>query len=71
MINYPNNPTGAVANDEFYREIISFSYEKNIVLCNDAAYNEIIEENKEPLSIMQYDKKTSVLNLEVYLKHII
>ncbi|MBW9151834.1 aminotransferase class I/II-fold pyridoxal phosphate-dependent enzyme [Clostridium estertheticum] len=55
FINYPNNPTGAVASKEFYKSIISFSYANNIVLCNDSAYNEIIKEDKEPISLMQYD----------------
>lgn len=56
IINYPNNPTGAVANEDFYKDIVKFCSEKDIVLCNDAAYNEIIEENKAPISILQYDK---------------
>jgi len=57
FINYPNNPTGAVASSEFYNRIIKFSYDNNIVLCNDSAYNEIIQVNKEPISLMQYDLK--------------
>ncbi|MBU3110709.1 aminotransferase class I/II-fold pyridoxal phosphate-dependent enzyme [Clostridium lacusfryxellense] len=56
FINYPNNPTGAVASSDFYKRIIKFSYDNNIVLCNDSAYNEIIQVNKEPISLMQYDK---------------
>ncbi|MBU3153861.1 aminotransferase class I/II-fold pyridoxal phosphate-dependent enzyme [Clostridium estertheticum] len=55
FINYPNNPTGAVASKEFYKNVINFSYDNNIVLCNDSAYNEIIKEDKEPISLMQYD----------------
>lgn len=56
FINYPNNPTGAVATKEFYNNIIKFTYDNNIVLCNDSAYNEIIKADKEPISLMQYDK---------------
>lgn len=56
IINYPNNPTGAVANESFYKDIVKFCSTNDIVLCNDAAYNEIIEENKAPISILQYDK---------------
>jgi len=55
FINYPNNPTGAVASGEFYKDIVKFSYDNNIVLCNDSAYNEIIQVNKVPISLMQYD----------------
>jgi len=57
FINYPNNPTGAVASCDFYKRIIKFSYDNNIVLCNDSAYNEIIKVGKEPISLMQYDVK--------------
>jgi len=55
FINYPNNPTGAVASSEFYKRVVKFSYDNNIVLCNDSAYNEIIQVNKQPISLMQYD----------------
>jgi len=56
IINYPNNPTGAVANEEFYKDIVKFCADRDIVLCNDSAYNEIIEENRDPISILQYDR---------------
>jgi len=57
FMNYPNNPTGAVASSEFYKGIIKFSYDNNIVLCNDSAYNEIIKVDKKAISLMQYDIK--------------
>ena len=57
FMNYPNNPTGATANSEFYKRIIKFSYDNNIVLCNDSAYNEIIGVDKDTISLMQYDTK--------------
>ena len=57
FINYPNNPTGAVASCEFYKRIIKFSYDNNIVLCNDSAYNEIIKADRKVISLMQYDVK--------------
>jgi LL-diaminopimelate aminotransferase len=57
FMNYPNNPIGATANAEFYKRIIKFSYDNNIVLCNDSAYNEIIEVDKDAISLMQYDTK--------------
>lgn len=56
IVNYPNNPTGAAADEDFYKEIVDFCYNNNIVLCNDGAYNDIIPEDKETLSILKYGK---------------
>ena len=41
FINYPNNPTAAVAPDGFYREVVDFARERNIVVVSDNAYSEI------------------------------
>jgi len=37
-LNYPNNPTGASATEEFFAEAISFAKENNILIVSDAAY---------------------------------
>ena len=40
-INYPNNPTGAVASLDFYRDAVDFCRQHDILLCSDLAYAEI------------------------------
>ncbi len=40
-INYPNNPTSAVATKEFYQEVVRFAERYNIVVISDLAYSEI------------------------------
>lgn len=61
FINYPNNPTGAIANEKFYKEIIEFCKNNEILLCNDGAYNEIVQGDTKTSSILQFDKeKTSI-----------
>ena len=40
-INYPNNPTAAVAPAGFYKEVVDFAQEHNIVVVSDNAYSEI------------------------------
>jgi LL-diaminopimelate aminotransferase len=40
-LNYPNNPTGAVADREFYRRVVAFAEEHGIVVLSDNAYSEI------------------------------
>ncbi|MBI5098466.1 MAG: LL-diaminopimelate aminotransferase [Nitrospirae bacterium] len=53
FINYPNNPTSAVAGGNFYKEVIGFAAKNNILVCHDAAYSEIYYDNKKPLSFLQ------------------
>lgn len=68
IINYPNNPTGAVANEEFYKEIINFCYKNNILLCNDGAYNEILRSGEKPLSLLQFDYKKLCVEFGTFSK---
>lgn len=52
-INYPNNPTGAIATTEFFTELVAFCKEYNILLCHDNAYSEIAYDGYKPPSILQ------------------
>lgn len=67
LINYPNNPTGAAANDKFYQDIIKLADKYNLILVNDGAYNEIIFNNK-PISLLQFDKKNKSIELGSFSK---
>ena len=40
-INYPNNPTGALANPSFFEEVVAFAKRYEIAVCHDAAYSEV------------------------------
>ena len=55
FINYPNNPTAAVAPRSFYEEVIRLAEKYNIIVCHDAAYSEIYFDDEKPLSFMQID----------------
>lgn len=44
FLNYPNNPTGAVADEAFFREVVDFAAKYNILVCHDAAYSLITYE---------------------------
>jgi LL-diaminopimelate aminotransferase len=37
-VNYPNNPTGAVASEAFFNELIEFAHTHQIMVCHDAPY---------------------------------
>jgi LL-diaminopimelate aminotransferase len=38
-LNYPNNPTASVASKKFYREVVDFAQDNNILVCSDEAYS--------------------------------
>lgn len=68
IINYPNNPTGAVADAEFYKYIIKFCSNNNIVLCNDGAYNEILNTSIKQISLLQFDDKRQFIEFGTFSK---
>ncbi|MEK6693146.1 MAG: aminotransferase class I/II-fold pyridoxal phosphate-dependent enzyme, partial [Nitrospirota bacterium] len=53
FINYPNNPTSAVAGKSFYEEVVEFASRYNIIVCHDAAYSEIYYDNLKPMSFLE------------------
>ncbi|UCH12221.1 MAG: LL-diaminopimelate aminotransferase [Candidatus Omnitrophota bacterium] len=55
FLNYPNNPTAAIANEEFFKKVVDFATENNIIVCHDAAYSEIYFDGCKPLSFLQID----------------
>ncbi len=62
FINYPNNPTGAIADKDFFKNIIDFAHKNNIIIVHDAAYSEIGLDNYNPPSLMQFTgaRETSI-----------
>jgi LL-diaminopimelate aminotransferase len=52
-INYPNNPTGAVAPLKFFEEIVEFGRKYEIVIAHDAPYTEICYDGYVAPSILQ------------------
>lgn len=41
FLNYPNNPTGAIASEKFMNDTVAFCKAHNILLCHDNAYSEM------------------------------
>ncbi|AFV11646.1 LL-diaminopimelate aminotransferase DapL [Thermacetogenium phaeum DSM 12270] len=41
FLNYPNNPTGATCDKEFFQDVVSFARHYDLIVCHDAAYSEI------------------------------
>jgi len=52
-LNYPNNPTGAVADLEFFKQVVDLARRYEIAVCHDAAYTEVAFDGYQPPSFMQ------------------
>ena len=52
-LNYPNNPTGAIANSDFFEKAVHFAQQHDLVICHDAPYTEIAFNGYTPPSFMQ------------------
>lgn len=53
FINYPNNPTGAVATSEFFEETVQLAKNNQITVCHDFAYGAFGFDGKKPISFLQ------------------
>lgn len=52
-INYPNMPTGAVASNNLFADLVAFGKEHDILICHDNPYAFIL--NDTPISILSVD----------------
>jgi LL-diaminopimelate aminotransferase len=55
FINYPNNPTSAIAERPFFEEAVAFARRYQIIVCHDAAYSEVAFNGYRPLSFFEVD----------------
>ncbi|MCD6351115.1 MAG: aminotransferase class I/II-fold pyridoxal phosphate-dependent enzyme, partial [Armatimonadetes bacterium] len=55
FLNYPNNPTGAVASKEFFAEAVEFARKWEMLICHDAAYCEVAYDGFEPPSLLEVE----------------
>ncbi len=54
-LNYPNNPTTAVAPDAYFEEAIRFCAEHDVLLAHDNAYSEFGFNGYRPRSILEFE----------------
>ncbi|MBI4581516.1 MAG: LL-diaminopimelate aminotransferase [Planctomycetes bacterium] len=59
VLNYPNSPTGRVADETFYGKVIAFARRHQIVVIQDAAHI-LLTYGRRPLSFLQVDGATDV-----------
>ena len=54
-LNYPNNPTGAIADREFFKRAIKFAKDYNIAVMHDACYTEVAYDGYQPPSFLEIE----------------
>jgi len=52
-LNYPNNPTGAVAELDFFNQAVEFAGKHDIIICHDGPYSEVAYDDYKPVSFLQ------------------
>jgi len=52
FLNYPNNPTGAVATTAFLKELVEFARSYDVAICYDNPYIEVVFDGEQPLSFL-------------------
>jgi len=53
FINYPNNPTGAVADKDFFKRAVEFARKNELLLVSDLAYSEMAFDHFTPSSVLE------------------
>ncbi|MCL2150571.1 MAG: LL-diaminopimelate aminotransferase [Dehalococcoidia bacterium] len=54
-LNYPNNPTGAVAGLDFFRQAVEFAGKHDLAICHDGPYSEVTYGGYQAPSFLQVE----------------
>lgn len=65
FLNYPNNPTGAIADEKFFENTVKLASEYEICIVHDFAYGAIGYDGKRPYSFLQAEGAKDV-GIEIY-----
>ena len=52
VVSYPNNPTTAVADRDFYVRLVAFAKQHNILVLHDNAYSDLVLDGSEGISFL-------------------
>ena len=53
ILNYPSNPLAATATREFFRDVVSFAKQHDIIVCHDFAYSELSYDGYKNISFLE------------------
>lgn len=59
-LNYPNNPTTAIAELKFFQDVVEFALKNEIIILHDAAYSELTYDGYIAPSILQIENAKDV-----------
>jgi len=59
-LNYPNNPTAATAELDFFQKVVDFAMRYDLVVCHDAPYTEVAFDGYRAVSFMQVPQAREV-----------
>ena len=54
-LNSPNNPTSVIMTKDYFKRVVEFAQEHQVIVCHDAAYSEIYYDGKRPASFLEVD----------------
>ncbi|TAJ17334.1 MAG: aminotransferase class I/II-fold pyridoxal phosphate-dependent enzyme [Dehalococcoidia bacterium] len=54
-LNYPNNPTGAIADRSFYERAVAWAKQYDVVIAHDLAYADVAYDGYVPMSILEVE----------------
>ena len=52
-LNYPNNPTGAIADGDYFAKVVEFAKAYDIAVLHDASYSEVAFDGYRPVSFLE------------------
>lgn len=55
FVNYPNNPTSACADTDFYSKLVNQASKRGIIVASDLAYSEIYFDQEKPTSFLEIE----------------
>ncbi len=55
FLNSPNNPTSVVMSKDYFKRVVAFAQEHQIIVCHDAAYSEIYYDGRRPASFLEVE----------------
>ncbi|MDF0650298.1 MAG: LL-diaminopimelate aminotransferase [Nitrospira sp.] len=54
-LNSPNNPTSVIMTKDYFKRVVEFARENQVIVCHDAAYSEVYYDGRRPASFMEVD----------------